>query len=51
MSLQQADKLLIVTRSASKAAGTTLPPVHGVKKHLDPNVKPEHDKPVISQNK
>ena len=50
MSLQQADKLLIVTRSASKAAGT-LPPVHGVKKHLDPNVKPEHDKPVISQNK
>ena len=49
--LQQADKLLIVTRSASKAAGTILPPVHGVKKHLDPNVKPEHDKPVISQNK
>ena len=51
MSPQQADKLLIVTRSASKAAGTTLPPVHGVKKHLYPNVKPEHDKPVISQNK
>ena len=49
MSPQQADKLLIITRSASKTARTTLPPVHGVKKHLDPNVKPEHDKPVISK--
>ena len=49
MSPQQADKLLTVTRSASKAARTILPPVHGVKKHLDPNVKPEHDKPVISK--
>ena len=48
MSPQQADKLLTVTRSASKAARTILPPVHGVRKHLDPNVKPEHDKPVIS---
>ena len=27
------------------------PPVHGVKKHLDPNVKPEHDKPVSNHNK
>ena len=49
MSPQQADKLLTVTRSASKAARTILPPVHGVKKHLDPSVKPEHDKPVISK--
>ena len=49
MSPQQADKLLTVTRSANKAARTILPPVHGVKKHLDPNVKPEHDKPVISK--
>ena len=45
VTLQQTNKLMIVTRSASKAAGTAPPPVHGVKKHLDPNVKPEHDKP------
>ena len=49
MSPQQADKLLTVTRNASKAARTVPPPVHGVKKHLDPSVKPEHDKPVISK--
>ena len=47
--LQQTNKLMVVTRSASKAAGTAPPPVHGVKKQLDPNVKPEHDKPP--QNK
>ena len=49
MSPQQVDKLLTVTRNASKAARTILLPVHGVKKHLDPNVKPEHDKSVISK--
>ena len=49
MSPQQADKLLIVTRSASKAARIILPLVHGVKKHLTPSVKPEHDKPVVSK--
>ena len=27
-----------------------LHPVHGVQKHLDPAVKPEHDKPVTDQN-
>ena len=51
VTLEQANKLMIVTRSASKAAGTAPPPVHGVKKHLDPNVKPEHDKPPQNQNK
>ena len=43
--LQQTNKLMVVTRIASKAAGTAPPPVHDVKKQLDPNVKPEHDKP------
>ena len=36
---------MVVTRSASKAAGTAPPPVHGVKKQLESQVKPEHDKP------
>ena len=49
--LQGTNKLIVVTRSASKAAGAASPPVHGVKKHLDPNVKPEHDKPVSNHNK
>ena len=51
VTLQQANKLLIATRSSTKAEGTTLPPVHGVQKHLDPAVKPQHDKPVLGQNK
>ena len=49
--LHQANKLLVTTRSKTKAEGATLPPVHGVRKHLDPAVKPEHDKPVAEQNK
>ena len=49
--LQQTAKLMAMTRSASKAAGTAPPLVHGVDKHLDPNVKPEHDKPPQNQNK
>ena len=49
--LHQANKLLVTTRSKTKAEGATLPPVHGVQKHLDPAVKPEHDKPVADQNK
>ena len=49
--LQQTAKLMAVTRSANKVAGTAPPPVHGVDKHLDPNVKPEHDKPPQNQNK
>ena len=49
--LHQANKLLVTTRSKTKAEGAALPPVHGVEKHLDPAVKPEHDKPVTDQNK
>ena len=45
------NKLLVTTRSKTKAEGAALPPVHGVQKHLDPTVKPEHDKPVTDQNK
>ena len=51
VTLHQANKLLITTRSKTKAEGATLSPVHGVQKHLDPAVKPEHDKPVADQNK
>ena len=49
--LHQANKLLVTTRSKTKAEGATLSSVHGVQKHLDPAVKPEHDKPVTDQNK
>ena len=49
--LHQANKLLVTTRSTTKTEGATLPPVHGVQKHLNPAVKPEHDKPVADQNK
>ena len=51
VTLYQANKLLVTTRSKTKAGGATLPPVHGGQKHLDPAVKPEHDKPVTDQNK
>ena len=51
VTLHQANKLFVTTRSKTKAEGATLPPVHGVQKHLDPAVKPEHDKPVAEQNK
>ena len=51
VTLHQANKLLVTTRSKTKAEGAVLPPVHGVQKHLDPAVKPEHDKPVLDQNK
>ena len=50
VTLYQANKLLVTTRSKTKV-GATLPPVHSVQKHLDPAVKPEHDKPVTDQNK
>ena len=48
--LFQANKLLTVTRSKTQTEGVTLPPVHGAQKHLDPTVKPEHDKPVQAPN-
>ena len=51
VTLHQANKLLVTTRSKTKAEGAVLPPVHGVQKHLDPAIKPEHDKPVSDQNK
>ena len=51
VTLHQANKLLVTTRSKTKAEGAALPSVHGVQKHLDPAVKPEHDKPVTDQNK
>ena len=49
--MHQANKLLVTTRSKTKADGVALPPGHGVQKHLDPAVKPEYDKPVTDQNK
>ena len=51
VTLHQANKLLVTTRSKTKAEGAALPPIHGVQKHLDPAVKPEHDKPATDQNK
>ena len=51
VTLHQTNKLLVTTRSKTKTEGATLPPVHGVQKHLDLAVKPEHDKPVAEQNK
>ena len=51
VTLHQANKLLVTSRSKTKAEGAALPPVHGVQKHLGPAVKPEHDKPVTDQNK
>ena len=35
------EKFLIQTQSQAKTSGTTLPEVHGIRKKLDPNMKPE----------
>ena len=35
------EKYLIQTRSQTKSSGTKLPEVHGMRKNLDPNLKPE----------
>ena len=51
VTLHQANKLLVTTRSKTKTEGATVPPVHGVQKHLDPTVKPGHDQPIADQNK
>ena len=48
--LFQANKLLTITRSKTQAEGITLSPVHGAQKHLNPTVKPEHDKPMQVSN-
>ena len=38
-------KLQICTHSSAKCEGTTVPPVHGIEKALDPHKKPEHQSP------
>ena len=35
------EKYLVQTRSQAKSSGTKLPEVHGMRKNLDPNLKPE----------
>ena len=35
------DKYLIQMRSQAKSSGIKLPEVHGMRKNLDPNLKPE----------
>ena len=35
------DKYLIQTKSQAKSSGIKLPEVHGMRKNLDPNVRPE----------
>ena len=35
------DSYLVQTRSQAKSSGIKLPEVHGVRKNLDPNIKPE----------
>ena len=51
VTLSTANKLMVTTRSATKAAGAPLAPIHGIQKQLDPALKPEHDKHATSQNK
>ena len=41
VTLSTANKLMITIRSATKAVGATLPPVHGIQKQLDSALKPE----------
>ena len=35
------DKYLVQARSQAKSGGIKLPEVHGMRKNLDPNIKPE----------
>ena len=35
------DNYLVQMRSQAKSSGITLPEVHGMRKNLDPNIKPE----------
>ena len=35
------DNYLVQTRSQARSSGIKLPEVHGVRKNLDPNMKPE----------
>ena len=49
------EKYLVQTRSQAKSSGTKLPKVHGVRKNLDPNLKPEKhgsmERPRIGQGR
>ena len=42
------ENYLVQTRSQSRSSGIKLPEVHGVRKNLDPNIKPEkqHANPI-----
>ena len=42
------DNYLVQTRSQAKPGGIKLPEVHGMRKNLDPNIKPEkqHANPI-----
>ena len=43
------DKYLIQMRSQAKSSGIKLPEVHGVRKNLDPNLKPEKQHTLSKQ--
>ena len=42
------DSYLVQTRSQARSSGIKLPEVHGMRKNLDPNIKPEkqHANPI-----
>ena len=40
------DSYLVQTRSQAKSSGIKLPEVHGMRKNLDPNIKPENNMPI-----
>ena len=43
------DKYLIQTRSQAKSSGINLPEVHGVRRNLDPNLKPKRQHTLPKQ--
>ena len=61
MRKENEEKFLIQTQSQAKTSGTTLPEVHGIRKKLDPNMRPERqhalpkrkvtEKPYIGQGR
>ena len=42
-------KFLIQTQSQAKMSGTALPQVYGIRKKLDPNVKPERQHALLKR--
>ena len=40
------DSYLVQTRSQARSSGIKLPEVHGMRKNLDPNIKPENNMPI-----